>query len=280
MVSADSLRQHGALVLAAAALAAIVACSTGTGRVVPGGTLEPDKFLFDKGNDAMMRKKWLNAREYYKQVVETYTGSVYRPDAKLAIGDTYLGEGSSDALVLAENEFTEFLSFYPTNKRADYAQYKLGLAHFRQMRRPERDQTETREAIQQFRTFVARYPNSELMPEVQAKLREARDRLSQADYLVGFFYYRQRWYPGAIDRFQAILKEDPEFTRRDAVLFHLAESYMKVKREAEALPYYERIVEQFEQSEYLVDTRRRIDEAKAAMASKAAGGAAPAAQKS
>ena len=52
--------------------------------------------------------------------------SPYRPDAKLGIGDTYLGEGTREALVLAINEFREFLSFYPTNPRADYAQYKLG----------------------------------------------------------------------------------------------------------------------------------------------------------
>ena len=119
-------------------------------RVVPAGTLEPDKFLFEKGNDALAAKKWLNAREYFKQVVETYTQSPIRPDAKLGIGDTYLGEGTSEALVLAINEFQEFLSFYPTNHRADYAQYKLGLAHFRQMRKPQRDQTETREAIANF----------------------------------------------------------------------------------------------------------------------------------
>ena len=112
-------------------------------------------------------KKWLTAREFFKQVTETYTQSPYRPDAKLGIGDTYLGEGTAEALVLAINEFQEFLSFYPTNPRADYAQYKLGMAHFRQMRAPQRDQTETREAIKEFETFVARYPNSELMPEVQ-----------------------------------------------------------------------------------------------------------------
>ena len=59
-------------------------------------------------------------------MTETYTQSPYRPDAKLGIGDTYLGEGTAEALVLAINEFREFLSFYPTNPRADYAQYKLG----------------------------------------------------------------------------------------------------------------------------------------------------------
>ena len=270
MVSEHTVTSKAGLLLVALALAAAAACVTDGSRVVPGGTLEPDKFLFDKGNAALAAKKWLNAREYFKQVVETYTGSTYRPDAKLAVGDTYLGEGTAEALVLAINEFTEFLSFYPTNKRADYAQYKLGLAHFRQMRKPERDQTETREAISQFRTFVARYPTSDLMPEVQMKLRESRDRLSESDYLVGYFYFRQRWYPGAIDRFQAVLKDDPEYTRRDAVFFNLAESYMRIKREAEALPYYERLVEQFQESEYLPGAQKRIAEVKATLAARAA----------
>ena len=52
--------------------------------------------------------------------------------------------------MLGINEFQEYLSFYPTNPRADYAQYQLGIAHHKQMRAPERDQTETREAIKEF----------------------------------------------------------------------------------------------------------------------------------
>jgi outer membrane assembly lipoprotein YfiO len=122
------------LCVVAVALAAAGACASAPRSAVPAGTIEPDKFLFDKGTEALNKKKWLTAREFFKQVTETYTASPYRPDAKLGIGDTYLGEGSSEALVLAINEFSEFLSFYPTNRRADYAQYKLGMGHFRQMR--------------------------------------------------------------------------------------------------------------------------------------------------
>jgi outer membrane protein assembly factor BamD len=262
------VRHSSILVLLVVALAGTAGCLSATKGTVPAGTLEPDKFLFDKGTAALDAKKWLTAREYYKQVVETYTGSVYRPDAKLGIGDTYLGEGSAEALVLAINEFREFLTFYPTNRRADYAQYKLGLAHFRQMRAPQRDQTETRDTIKELETLVQRYPSSTLMPEAKGKLREARDRLSEADYLVGFFYFRQRWYPGAIDRFKAVLKQDAEYTGRDAVYFNLAESYIKIKRPAEALPLYERLVEEFQQSEYLVGSRKRITELKADLAPK------------
>ena len=258
--------------LALALTLAVAACGTHQRGSVPPGTAEPDKFLFDKGTDALNAKKWLTAREFFKQVTETYTQSPYRPDAKLGIGDTYLGEGTAEALVLAINEVREFLSFYPTNSRADYAQYKLGMSHFRQMRAAQRDQTETREALKEFDAFVARYPNSSLMPEVKAKQRETRDRLSESDYLVGYFYFRQRWYIGAIDRFKALLKEDPEYTGRDAVFYYYAESLARMKREAEALPYFEQLVREFERSEYLPLAQKRITELKTQTVTKTSGG--------
>ncbi len=262
-------RGRFALVVLAVTLAAC--SSAGKRGLVPAGTSEPDKFLFDKGTDALNKKKWLTAREFFKQVVETYTQSAYRPDAKLGVGDTYLGEGTSESIVLAINEFREFLAFYPTNRRADYAQYKLALAHFRQMRNPQRDQTETREAVKEFQTFVDRYPNSSLIAEGRAKLREAKDRLDESDYMVGYFYYRIRWYPGAIERFKDVLKQDPAFSGRDALYFYLAESLIKsnTKVEAEALTYYERLLNEFEKSEYLEETRKRVTELKATLAAQA-----------
>ena len=136
------------------------------------------------------------------------------------------------------------------------------------MRAPQRDQSETRETVKEFETFVERYPNSKLMPEVRAKLREAKDRLDESNYLVGFFYYRQRWYLGAADRFKAVLKEDPAFTKRDAVYFHLGESLIKQKKEAEALPYFEKLLQEFEQSEYLQEAQKRVAELKAQAQSK------------
>jgi outer membrane protein assembly factor BamD len=245
------------------------ACASTVRGTVPPGTSEPDRFLFERGREALEQRRWLTAREFFKQVTETYTQSPYRPEAKLGVGDTYLGEGTSEALVLAINEFQEFLAFYPTNSRADYAQYKLAMAYFQQMRGPQRDQTETRNAIRELDAFVTRYPSSSLMPEVQAKLREARDNVGMGDFEVGRFYYRQRWYPGAIDRFQSLLKQDPAFSNRDAVYYYLGESLLKIERAAEALPYFERLIEEFERSEYLEDARQRVDLLKAQAQAKA-----------
>jgi outer membrane protein assembly factor BamD len=163
------------------------------------------------------------------------------------------------------NEYREFLNFYPTNRRAHYAQYKLGMAHFYQMKDPMRDQTETRDAIKELQAYVQRYPNENLINDARQHLREAKDRLDTWELGVAEHYYRIKWYPGAIGRLVPLLKSDPEFTRRDKAYFILAESYERVNKGAEALPLYERLVSEFEQSDYLELAKKRIADLKATL---------------
>ena len=240
------------------AMAWLTACGGNKPPVVPPGNNAPDQFLFQRATDAVMRQRWLDARKYFQQIVDNYPQSALRPDSKLGVGDTYLNEGGDANLVLAENEFKEFITFYPTNARVDYAQYKLAMTHYRRMKAPERDQTETIAAVHEFEVFFDRYPNSMLTPEVRGKWREARSRLSQASYRVGLYYFRARWYPGAIARFKEVLKDDPGYPGRDAVYYYLAESLLKTDK-AEAAPYYDRLVKEFDRSEYLEDARKRLE---------------------
>jgi outer membrane protein assembly factor BamD len=244
--------------VAAIALAA-AACGGNKPPEIPAGNTAPDQFLFQRGDDAMKRGRRLDARRYYQQIVDNYPQSTLRPDAKLGVGDSYLGEGGEANLVLAENEFKEFITFYPTSARVDYAQYKLAMSHFARMRAPERDQTETAAAVREFEVFFDRYPNSMLTMEVRGKWREARSRLSEASYKVGLYYFRARWYPGAIDRFKEVLKQDPGYPGRDAVYYYLAESLLKSAKPAEAVPYYDRLVKEFDRSDYLVDANRKLE---------------------
>ena len=246
-----------------AATAIVAGCSQATTQLPPGAS-DADKFLFDRGTEAAKERKWLNAREYFRNLVDNYPQSPYRPDAKLALGDTYIGEHSTESLLLAANEFREFLTFYPTHPRADYAQLQLARSFMEQMLAPERDQTATRDAIKEIEIFLQRFPNSPLMPEARKMEREARDRLSEANYRVGHFYYRIQWWTGAIDRFRDVLATDPAYSNRDAVYYHLAESLLRSgpDKKAEALPYYERLVKEFEKSEYLPAAQKRIAELK------------------
>ena len=103
---------------------------------------------------------------------------------------------------------------------------------------PQRDQTETRAAIKEFETFVARYPNSSLMPEAKAQAARGA-RSAERGRLPG---RATSTTVSSGTRARSIASRRcsrtiPEFTNRDSVYFYLAESLVKVKREAEALPY-------------------------------------------
>lgn len=248
------------------ALAAFTAACASGPKKPPVGAEEPDKFLFQFGSEALKDRRWFVAREYFRQLIDSYPQSPFRADAKLGVGDSYLGEGTAESQVMAINEFKEFLAFYPTHERADYAQFQLGMAHFKEMRSAARDQTETREAIAEFTTFVQRYPNSSKIEEGRQRLRDARDRLSEHDFRVGLFYLRSRMsLPGAIDRFNAILKNDPEYTHRDEVYYHMAQALVQVAQPAAAIPYLDKLVTEFEQSEYLERAKEQLARLKADM---------------
>jgi len=253
-------RSTFALLLVAAS--ALLSACTERVRLPDAGEMQPDKFLYDHGTEAVQRHHWLEAREHFRKLVDTYTQSPYRQEARLAVGDTYLGEGGYANYILAANEFREFLRFSPLNPRADYAQYRLAVSEFRQMLGPERDQTSTLTALAEIATFIKNYPTSEYMPEVLVMQRLARTRLSDSEFSVGFHYFRTRWYYGTIPRLQGILTDDPTYERRDAVYYYLGESYFLTRRPTEAAPYYDKLVGEFAVSEYLDRAKARLEEIK------------------
>jgi outer membrane protein assembly factor BamD len=268
MMMISSTRSLPALLVALALVVWTGGCGASRNKI-PEGTTQPDKFLFDHGNEALTSKKWLSAREFFQTLIDTYPQSTHRADAKLGLADSYLGDGSLASQVLALNEYREFLSFFPTHPRADYAQYKTAMAHYYQMAKPGRDQSETREALKEFLIFFERYPNSSLTAEAKQHYREALDRKGQSDYGIGLTYYRLKWYPGAVSRFEELLKADPQFTYRDGAYYHLAESLVRLNRQAEALPLLEKLIAEFQQSEFLEEAQKRISEIKSALAAAA-----------
>ena len=233
------------------------ACGGGT-KLPAAGSLDADKFLFQRGLELLNNKKWISSREYFRRLIDTYPTSALKYEAKLAIGDSYLGEGRIDSLILAANEYREFLTFYPVHERVDYAQYKLAVAQSKQTLSAQRDQTATHEALKEIATFIKLYPNSPLRPEVDKLYRQTRDLLSESEFAPGMHYYRTKWYQGAIDRFASLLRDDPDFTQKDKVYFYLAESLRKLNALPESQVYYEKLLADTPNSKFAKDTRKAL----------------------
>ena len=205
-----------------------------------------DTVLFERGEQAMVDENWTRAREYFETIRDNYPQSLLRDQARLRIIDTYEGENNEVAYSSALTELREFQRLYPpTHELAAIAQFKIAMVFYNQMKRPEREQTQTRAAIYEFEQFISDYSESadpEMITEARAKLRESRDRLSEASFIVGRFYYRIKNYLGAMDRFREILDDDPGYTRRDVVYYYLADSLNINGFDNEALPMFERLI--------------------------------------
>ena len=250
------------------------ACGSSDLEIAP-ATVDADRLLFEQGEEALEQEDWIRARDYFTQVRDNYPQSELRADARIGVADSYEGAGNSENYLAALSEYEDFLRLYPTHPRAAYAQFKLALVHHHQMRSAERDQSRTRSAINQFELFVQTYPNSEFMGEVRLHLREARNRLSESELLVGQYYYRNNWWPGAIDRFQAIIESDPGFENREIVYFQLANALYRNNKQVEALPLFRRLLEEFPQTKFLEQATEAIVEIEALLNAKTADATEP-----
>ena len=239
-------------------------------KAPPQGAQDADKFLYEKGTALLEKRNWVTAREYFKRLVDGFPQSPYRMDGKLGVGDSYLGEGRADSLVLAANEFREYLQYFPTSEKADYAQYRLAASLAKSMLSPQRDQTATQETLTEVKRFIDSYPTSKYRPEVDKIERNARDHLSEAEYRVGQLYFRGKWYFGAVTRFSTVLRDDPGYSKRDEVYYFLAESLIKLGQGPQALPLYDKLLTEYPKSKYAKKAAARMAELK-----KAQGGGRP-----
>lgn len=249
-------------ILATITLIASVNCAPAVYDNIPEGHPQPDMYLFETGQAAMEDRKWLRSRALFRRIVDTFPQSAYRFDAKIELGRSYYLQGGLISLIEARNEFQEFLRFFPTNARADYAQYMIGMTYLEGTLDPDRDQTQTQGAIEALNLFLDTYPESQYRTDAQTALRNVKDLHGESELRVARFYFDHRWWPGTIQRLRQLLKDDPEFSGLDSVYYYLAESLVRMNSEAEALPYFERLIDEFASSEWTTAATVRIAELK------------------
>ncbi len=186
---------------------------------------QPDKVLFDRAMDAMQHRKYDVARLSLNVLINTYPDSEYIARAKLAMGDSWYAEGGSAALAQAENEYRDFITFFPNMPEAAEAQMKIGDIHFKQIEKPDRDYTHAKRAEDEYRQMLLQYPDSKLADKARVRLLEVQEILAEREYRIGRFYYLRQSYPAAIARLKTMTDTYPLYSKADEALFMLGQSY-------------------------------------------------------
>ena len=250
------------------ALVALAACAS-TQPDIATLTSNSDQAIWDAGQKALQRKEWESARQHFRRIVDGFPNSPHNAAARLAIAESYVKEGGSTNDLLAVGAYREFLTLFPSHPKSDAAQFEIGEAYFRRRNGPDRDQTDTREALTEYQRLLELYPDSPFGERARERITEARQSLARAEFLAGYFYQRTREAcRSAILRYQVVLKDYPDYRQLDEVLFRLGECLIESGRGPEGLPHLDRLVREFPRSEW-------VSAARALMASPAASATPP-----
>jgi outer membrane protein assembly factor BamD len=188
------------------------------------GSKQPDKVLFDKAMDAMRHNRFDVARLTLQTLINTYPDSEFIARAKLAVGDSWYAEGGTAALAQAEQEYDDFITFFPNMPEAAEAQLKIANIHYQQMEKPDRDYTHAERAEEEYRKMITQFPDSKLVPEAKQRLLEVQEVLAEREFEIGHFYYLRQSYNASIARLQSLVDNYPLYSRADEALFLIGQN--------------------------------------------------------
>ena len=162
---------------------------------------------------------------------------------------------------MAVDAFQAFLTYHPSHKFVDYAQYMIGMTHVKQMRTPDRDQAPTRSAIAALDQFLDNYPDSPLYATVVEERKKAIDSLASHELQVARWQAsREEDWDAAIDRVNFALESFPETTLKCDLLFTMGDAYKEGEQFENAVLYYKRVTNEYPNCELVEDAQKRIRE--------------------
>lgn len=241
-------------------LAALITGACGSG-------LEDDPILrlsaeeaLEQGKALMEEEKYVKARRHLNHAFEIEPNSRDGREALLLAADCYYLDGGPTNFVQAEAKYRDYLNRFPTSERAAYAQYQVANSLAKRMEKPDRDQSATLEALNAYRELIRLYPTSQYAEEAQEQISVVEQNLAEHEFLVGRFNYRYDNYRGAVQRFEFLLENYPEYTEKDKVLYFLGEAYRKSRNpedKIKALNVFARLRREYPDSEYVAKIPER-----------------------
>lgn len=218
-------------------------------------TVEPADVLYNQGLANLESGRMSEAVAKFEAVDRQHPYSEYARRSLVMGAFANYRQGNYEEAI---NQGRRFVTLYPTEDDAAYAQYIVGLSHFRQIPDITRDQRESRRTIEAMQAVVDRWPDSEYVEDAQAKIRYARDQVAGKEMQVGRYYLERREYTAGIKRFRNVVEYYSDTRQVEEALARLTESYMAMGLTSEAQTAAAVLGHNFPDSEWYQESYRLL----------------------
>jgi outer membrane protein assembly factor BamD len=176
-----TFHRHTLLFLATVLFAALLGACAAADEVVRSS---PTEQRFREAMAEFEDEDYEESRKLFEAIVLQDPASEYADDAQYYLAESYFLDGDYHLAAYAYNRVRSF----PNSPFYKLAIFKTGDSYYNSAEPYDRDQKETRAAIDHFRSFVQAYQGDSLSTIAQSRIRELRNRLAEKDYRTAEIY--------------------------------------------------------------------------------------------
>ena len=189
---------------------------------------------YEEGLKSLNQGDAIFASKKFNEAETLFPQSKWAPKASLMAAYSYYSQDYYEDSIL---ELKRFIKVYPFHENIDYAYYLLGLCWYEQIIDEKKDLQTIINAKEEFSFLIKNFPNTEYALDAEFKIDLINDTLAAKEMYIGRYYFNQKKWIPAINRFRTIIDEYETTIYTEEALHRLVEVYYIIGLKDEAKKY-------------------------------------------
>ena len=189
---------------------------------------------YEEGLKSLKDGDVIFASKKFNEAETLFPQSKWAPKSSLMAAYSYYSQDYYEDSIL---ELERFLEIYPFHENIDYAYYLLGLCWYEQIIDEKKDLQTIIKAKEKFSYLIKNFPNTEYALDAEFKIDLINDTLAAKEMYVGRYYFNQKKWIPAINRFRIIVDDYETTIYTEEALHRLVEVYYTIGLKDEAKKY-------------------------------------------
>jgi outer membrane protein assembly factor BamD len=208
-------------------------------------TDDPEK-AFYMAKKKFDKKDYVDAIEDFSFIKIRFKGTEISDKAQYYLAESYYYQKE---YLLAEYEYRTFLKEYSLSPLVPTAKYMLACTYYGLSPKYSLDQEYTKEAIDEFLSYIEMYPLDKNVSDAEMKVKELKNKLAYKNFHTAELYMKTDYYKAAAVYFQYVYENYIDSDWADDAMVGQADAFINGKKYEDAKKVLERFYKLFPKSD-------------------------------
>jgi outer membrane protein assembly factor BamD len=198
-------------------------------------------------------RDYLQAYEDFRIVTLQYQGNALANDAQYFMGECRFNR---EEYILAAYEYDVLIRTMPASPYVAKARYAKAYCYYRMSPSFNLDQNYTKQAIDEFQSFIEYYPTDSLATDAGLKISELNSKLAKKEFENGVTYMHMEYFKSAAASFDHVLEKYHDTPYAEQAQIRKAEAQLMRNHPREAKTEIDKFFLKYPASQWKPDAER------------------------